>query len=67
MDDSKKTVITKRIEKTMENLKRNNMLPFFVQSREEVVPLLQELIPSKSTIAVGGSATLKECNVLELF
>ncbi len=66
MDDSKKTVITRRIEKTMENFKRNNILAFFVQTREEVVPLLQELIPLQSTIAVGGSATLKECEVLEL-
>ena len=34
----------KYIETTMENLERNNIKPFYVEKREEVVPLIKTLL-----------------------
>ena len=53
------------IKKTIENLEKNNMKPYFVQSRNDVIPLLKELIGNDDTVAVGGSVTLSELGVLD--
>jgi len=55
----------KRIERTMENLRKNRMPAWYVESREEVVPLLQTLINEGDTVAVGGSVTLFETGVID--
>lgn len=34
----------KYIETTMKNLERNNIKPFYVEKREEVVPLIKTLV-----------------------
>ena len=53
------------ITKTMENLKKNNINSFFVESKEDVVPLIESLIAEGASVAVGGSVTLAETGVLE--
>lgn len=53
------------IKKTIENLEKNNMKPYFVQSRNDVIPLLKELIGNDDTVAVGGSVTLSELGVID--
>lgn len=55
----------KRIETTMKNLKRNNMKPFFVETKEEVVPLIKTLLSKGETVANGGSVSLTQCGVFE--
>lgn len=55
----------KRIEKTMKNLEKNNMNAFYVETREEVIPLIEKLVAEGSTVAVGGSVTLGEIGVLD--
>ncbi|MBE7038602.1 MAG: lactate utilization protein [Ruminococcaceae bacterium] len=54
------------IKETIENLKKNNMDAFYVDTKEEVVPLVKSLLQKGDTVSVGGSVTLNECNVLEL-
>ncbi len=54
------------IEKTMKNLEKNNMNAYFLENREEVVPLVEKLVCQGSTVAVGGSVTLNETGVTEL-
>lgn len=54
------------IKETMENLKSKNMEAFYVDKKEEVVPLVKSLLNKGDTVSVGGSVTLFECNVLEL-
>ena len=54
------------MEKLMNNLRKNNMEPYFVQTKEEVVPLLKTLIPAGATVTTGGSVTLNETGVLDL-
>lgn len=53
----------KYIETTMENLERNNIKPFYVEKREEVVPLIKKLVKKGESISCGGSVTLHECEV----
>ena len=54
------------ISKTIENLKKNNINSYYLESKEEVVPLIKELVKEGSTVAVGGSVTLNETGVTEL-
>lgn len=54
------------IEKTMKNLKKNNIKPFFVETKEEVVPLIKTLINKGESVSNGGSESLKQAGVFEL-
>lgn len=54
------------IEKTMQNLQKNNIKPFYVDTKEEVVPLVKTLINEGDTVSNGGSVTLKQTGVAEL-
>lgn len=56
----------KMIEKTMKNLEKNNMQPFFVESAKDVVPLVKTLIHPGESVANGGSETLLQTGVMEL-
>jgi len=65
VDKNLKAVITKQVERTMNNLVKNNMMAFYVENRDEVVDKVAELINEGETVAVGGSITLAETGVLE--
>ena len=54
------------IKKTMENLERNGIKPFFVETKEEVVPLVKSLVSEGSSVSCGGSVTLNETGVFSL-
>ena len=54
-----------KIEKTMRHLEHNQMQAFYVETKEEVIPKLKELLKEGETVAVGGSVTLDECGVLD--
>ena len=43
MDQHLRSIMDKRIERTMENLKKNRMGAYYVQSAAEVVPLVDRL------------------------
>lgn len=51
------------IAKTMKNLEKNNMKPFFVETKEETLAKILDLIPENATIGFGGSETLKQVGV----
>lgn len=53
-------------EKLIENLKKNNMDPYFVETKEAVVPLVKQLTNEGDTVSCGGSVTLKETGVFDL-
>lgn len=53
------------IEETMKSLELNNMKPFYVERREDVVPLIKTLIRDGESVSNGGSETLKECGVFD--
>lgn len=55
-----------RIQKTIENLRKNRFAVDFVPTKEQVLPLIQSLIPEGATVASGGSKTLAETGVIDL-
>lgn len=54
------------IEKTVENLKKNNMIPYVVKDKKEAKEKLESLLSKNDTVAVGGSMTLSECGIIDL-
>ncbi len=52
------------ITRTMENLRKNGIEPYYIETKEEVLPLIGRLAPAGARVAIGGSETLKECGVL---
>lgn len=54
------------IKLTMDNLRRNNMAPYYVETKEEVVPLVQSLMSDGETVTHGGSESIKECGIIDL-
>ncbi len=54
------------IEKVLGNLKNNHMDAYYLESKAEVVPLVEKLLADCSTVSVGGSVTLAETGVMEL-
>lgn len=56
----------KKINKTLAALRGNNMAAYYVETKEEVLPLLQSLMNEGETVTHGGSETLKECGVIDL-
>lgn len=66
MDKNLSFVIEKKVERTMENLQKNNMEAFYVQDEKELLEKVSELINVGDTIAVGGSMTLFETGVMDM-
>ncbi len=53
------------LEKIIKNLEKNNIEVIFVQKKEDVVPLIEKIVPQGALVAVGGSVSLDEAGVLE--
>lgn len=56
----------KRVEKTIENLKRNNINACFVNTKEDALKTVKQMLNAGETIGCGGSMTLKEIGVRDL-
>lgn len=65
MDENVKWLISKKIEKTMENLKKNNMEAYLASNNEDVIKILEKVIKEGEKVAVGGSMTLFETGVID--
>lgn len=66
MDINKKTIIEKRIQKTGENLQKNNMEFYYAETKNDVLPIVESLIKKGDTITNGGTVTMAECGLSEL-
>ncbi|MDD2363106.1 MAG: lactate utilization protein [Oscillospiraceae bacterium] len=66
MHPAKNKVVKMHIEKTMENLQKNNMDTYFVEKSSDVKGKVAELLNEGDTIAVGGSETLKQTGIIDL-
>lgn len=60
------TEIKNRIEKTMENLKKNKMQPYYCETKDEACELVKTLINKGDVISSGGSVTLKQTGVYDV-
>ncbi len=54
------------LEKVMENLRKNHLNPTYVPRLADVRPLVESMLREGDVVAVGGSVTLDETDVLSL-
>ena len=66
MDQNTKTIIEKRIARTMAALEKNNMQAFYAENKCKAVELVSELIEKGATVSFGGSMSLEESGVMGL-
>lgn len=66
MQEIKREIIEKRIQKTIGNLKRNNMDAYYCDTAKDACALIETLLPEGAVIGSGGSMTLKQTGMLEL-
>ena len=64
-DPSLRKVMMHKVNRVLDNLKRNNMNGYYVETLDELKALVTTLVPPKSSIAVGGSQTLTETGMLQ--
>jgi L-lactate utilization protein LutB len=65
MDKNLKWVNEKKIERTIKSLENNNMHGYFVNSNEELIQKITDLVNKDSLVACGGSQTLFETGVID--
>ena len=58
--------VARRLERTAEALRKNNIDAYIAESSEEAVKLVESLMQENDTITCGGSETLRESGVLAL-
>ncbi len=54
------------IEKVLNALRKNRMNAYYLESADQVVPLIKELLPADSVVSCGGSMSLKDAGVMDL-
>lgn len=54
------------IDKTVQSLKSNNFEPVFVQTRQEALQKVKDLLPSGAEVMNGSSETLREIGLLDI-
>lgn len=59
------TLITK-LESVAENLRKNNMEAFIAEDKAEAKEIVKSLLKDGTSVATGGSESLKECGITEL-
>ncbi|HBR01894.1 MAG TPA: lactate utilization protein [Ruminiclostridium sp.] len=65
MDKNLKSIRKLHIQKTMENLEKNNMTAIYADSKEQVISTIAGLLKDGDTVSVGGSMTLFECGIID--
>ena len=56
----------RRIQRTMEALRANNMEAYYVKAAAEVRPFVEQMIPEGAVVSNGGSVSLAETGVMDL-
>jgi L-lactate utilization protein LutB len=65
MDNNLKSIMDKRIKRTMDNLEKNNMEAFYAEDASKVIEIVDTLVKGGETVSVGGSMTLFETGVID--
>lgn len=65
MDQNAAWLHQKRVDAAMEALKKNQMIPHYVENKDALLAKLSEMVPDGAKVAVGGSMTLFESGVID--
>jgi len=65
MDKHLRETIQKHIDRTIEALRKNRFEAEYIETPEQLLQRLDQLMPAGSTCSVGGSVTLSEAGVLD--
>ena len=65
MDSNTKWVNEVKINRTLESLRKNNMESFLINTHEELINKIEELVDVGSKVSFGGSMTLFQTKVME--
>ena len=66
MDQNRTAVLEMQINRTIEQLKKNQMDACYVSNKELALQKVKEWLKPGSTVACGGSMTLEECGIMDL-
>jgi len=66
MDEHFYTIRMKAVQRTIEQLKKNNMQAHFIPTIAQVKTEVKSRVPKGATVAVGGSVSLAEAGILDL-
>ena len=66
MDAAVKKALKLQAETVISNLQKNNMLGFYVDTKEEAATKVKELLEEGNVVAVGGSKTLVEAGIISM-
>ncbi len=66
MDANKKAIIEKRIMKTGENLRKNNMEFHYAPTAADVKGIVENLLNEGDVITHGGTVSMEECGIRTL-
>ena len=66
MDKNLQAIINKRIDKTLKNLQRNKFDARYVETSEEAVQAVRDMLPEGAAVSFGGSMTLIESGVTDM-
>lgn len=64
MDQNSKFIIDARVQRTIANLEKNNMNGYFVETENDALEKINELVKEGSTVGIGGSMTLFEIGAI---
>ncbi|MBD7916249.1 lactate utilization protein [Clostridium sp. Sa3CUN1] len=65
MDNNLKWVNEQKILRTIESINKNNMNGYLVNTKEELIEKIKELVKENSTVSCGGSMSLFETGVID--
>lgn len=66
MDSNLNAIIRKRIDRTAENLRKNNMEVYFADAKEDVPAIVESLMKEGDVVTHGGTMTAAECGLSDL-
>lgn len=65
VDANKAKAENMRIAKVLRALENNNMNAVYVQTKEDALKVVKQLVPPSSMTGTGGSATLAQCGITD--
>lgn len=67
MKEIKKKIKKREVLELMETLRQKNYIPIYAENSKEAREVILNLIPLNSSIALGGSVTINELDIIDTF